>query len=303
MYSSNDKNLIDRILQASLKLARMKDRNTLETFKKMRKAAKPPKIMENMFSISTENAFSRNIWTLAPFQNRNKYHILFLHGGSYTVNITPVHWFLIGALINKLQCTVIVPDFPLAPEHNAEDVFEMMVPVYKGLVEKVGSKRLILMGDSSGGGLALALSQNLHENGIQQASGLFLLSPWLDVNMDNPEIQSIDKLDPILNIKGLIDCGIAYAGELDRKNYLISPLFGSMEGLPPIKLFVGTHDILMPDCRKFKEKAENTGLDLDYHEIKGLLHDGMLYPTPEGKLCRAEIIKKLRNTWKMEEHV
>ena len=295
MYTKKQQSIINRILEASLRLAQMKEKNTLEAFVKMRNRAKPPHLMENMFSISSKNIFNRKVWSISSRKDRKKQYILFIHGGAYAANFTPGHWFLIGALVDKLNCTVIAPDYPLTPEETVDNVFEMLIPVYKDLIERVGAEHVTLMGDSSGGGLALALSQHLHQKGIVQASQLFLLSPWLDVTMDNPEIIEIDKLDPILNIQGLIDAGIAYAGNLDRRNYLVSPLFGSLEGLPPITLFIGDNDILMPDCRKFKEKAESKGYTIDYHEIKGLLHDGMLYLTPEGKDCRLKIFDILKN--------
>ncbi len=298
MYTEKQQSVINRILEASLRLARMKEKNTLDAFKRMRNRANPPRLMENMYLISSEIYSGRKVWRIAPLKDQNEQTILFLHGGAYAANFTPGHWFLMGALVDKLNCTVIAPDYPLTPEETVDNVFEMLIPVYKDLIERVGAEHVTLMGDSSGGGLALALSQHLHQKGIVQPSQLFLLSPWLDVSMDNPEIIEIDKLDPILNIQGLIDAGIAYAGNLDRRNYLVSPLFGSLEGLPPITLFVGDNDILMPDCRKFREKAINAGYQIDYNEIKGLLHDGMLYPTPEGKACREFIFNSLKEKWR-----
>jgi acetyl esterase/lipase len=301
MYTEKQQSVVNRILEASLRLARMKEKNTLEAFARMRNRAKPPRLMENMFVISSKNTFNREVWSISSRKALKNKYILFLHGGAYAANFTPGHWFLIGALADKLECTVIAPDYPLTPEETVDDVFEMLIPVYIELIERVGAEHVTLMGDSSGGGLALAFSQHLHQEEIEQPSQLFLLSPWLDVNMDNPKIMEIDKLDPILNILGLIDAGIAYAGNLDRRNYLVSPLFGSLEGLPPITLFIGDNDILMPDCRKFKEKAINAGHQLDYNEIKGLLHDGMLYPTPEGKACREMIFNSLNNLWNKNE--
>jgi acetyl esterase/lipase len=286
MYTEKQQSTINRILEASLRLARMKEKNTFEAFTRMRNRSKPPRLMENIFNISSVNIFNRNVWNISPLKNRSKHYILYLHGGAYAAGFTPGHWFLIGALVDKLKQSVIAPDYPLSPEHQVEDVFEMLVPAYKNLIDRVGASHVTLMGDSSGGGLVLALSQYFHENNIQQPTRLVLLSPWLDVSMENPEILDVDKSDPILNIEGLIDAGKAYAGNLDRHHYKVSPLYGSLEGLPPITLFIGNNDILMPDCRKFKEKAETSGHPLNYSEIKGLLHSGMLYPTPEGKTCR-----------------
>ena len=296
MYTEKQQSVVNRILEASLRLARMKEKNTLDSFIRMRNRSTPPRMMENMFSISSQNIFNRNVWEISPLKDCKKHYIFFFHGGAYAANFTPGHWFLIGALVDKTKFTVVAPDYPLIPEHKVEDVFEMLVPVYQNLIDRVGAENVTLMGDSSGGGLTLAFSQYFHKNNMKQPARLILLSPWLDVSMENPEIVEIDKLDPILNIDGLIEAGKAYAGNMDLHHYMVSPLFGSLEGLPPITLFIGDNDILMPDCRKFKEKAETEGYTLDYHEIKDLLHDGMLYPTPEGKECRLKIVDILKDT-------
>lgn len=298
MYSNKEKSLIDRVLKASLELARMKEKNTYAQFRKMNDKCRPPRLMETMFAISSRETEGRAVWTLAPKQARNEYHVLFLHGGAYVVNMTPAHWFFVGALVDKLKCTVVVPDYPLTPDHDVEDVFDMMVPVYRELADRVGMSRLTLMGDSAGGGMALALCQLLYENKSTQPSQLFLLSPWLDVHMDNPEIKDLDAKDPVLNIRGLIDSGKAYAGERDRSDYLVSPIYGSLEGLPPVHCYVGTHEIMLPDARRFRDKANEFGLECHYHEIEGLIHDGMLFPTPEGKICREMIFTSIKTAWR-----
>lgn len=297
MYSIKEQSLIDHILKASLELARMKERNTYETFLKLNNKCRPHRLMNNLFKISSKDLAGRKVWTLAPKDDRIDRHVLFLHGGAYVVNMTPVHWFFIGAMIQALHCTVIVPDYPLLPEHGVEDIFAFIPSVYQELSERVGSSRITIMGDSAGGGLALAFCQYLHEKGLDQPAHLIMMSPWLDVNMDNPAIAEVDDRDPILNVQGLIDCGAAYAGKMDKRSYLISPLYGSLEGLPETSLFVGTYEVMLPDARKFRQKAQATNLMLDYHEVPGLIHDGMLYPTPEGTICRKTIFKTLKKRW------
>ena len=299
MFSNKQQSLVDRILKASLELARMKEHNTYETFLTMNDKCQPHKLMVNKFKISSENHEGRKVWALAPKKGGVEQYVLFLHGGAYVTNMTPVHWFFIGAMIQKLGCSVIVPDYPLLPDHHAEDVFKMLIPVYKKLIDRVNASHLTVMGDSAGGGMALALCQLLHEKSIEQPANLYLLSPWLDVHMDNPAIKKIDHLDPILNLQGLIDSGRAYAGSMERSSYLVSPIYGSLQGLPQTSLFVGTHEVMLPDSKKIKIKAQKSGLDLHYHEVEGLIHDGMLYPTPEGKLCRKLIFDTLRRKWSL----
>ncbi|MBN2780811.1 MAG: hypothetical protein JXR21_02470, partial [Candidatus Marinimicrobia bacterium] len=98
MPNQSENPLITRILEASLRLARMKERNTLSTFTALRERARPvrpPRLMDGMFAISVKVFKGRNVWTISPKEERSEYHILYLHGGAYAVNFTPPHWFFI----------------------------------------------------------------------------------------------------------------------------------------------------------------------------------------------------------------
>jgi acetyl esterase/lipase len=129
--------------------------------------------------------------------------------------MTPVHWFFIAAMIQALHCTVVVPDYPLLPGHGVKDVFDFVPKAYLDLTERVGASRITVMGDSAGGGLALALCQYLDKKLIDQPSYAVLMSPWLDINMDNPAIGEVEPTpetwisDPILSVRStarLRDC-------------------------------------------------------------------------------------------------
>jgi acetyl esterase/lipase len=115
------------------------------------------------------------------------------------------------------------------------------------------------MGDSSGGGICLALAQRLREENLPQPRRIVLLAPWLDASLSNPEIAALDNIDPFLDEDGLKYAGSVYARDVDPKNYLVSPLYGSLRGLARVTLFIGTCDILFPDCRKLRDLAAAEG--------------------------------------------
>jgi len=77
-------------------------------------------------------------------------------------------------------------------------------------------------------------------------------------------------------------------------SYLVSPINGSLKGLAPITLFVGTHDILVADCRRLKAKAATEGIAIDYREFEGMVHAWMLLQLPESKQTKSEITDKLK---------
>lgn len=198
-------------------------------------------------------------------------------------------------LVDALNCTVTAPNYPHAPEYYVHDVFALLLPLYAELAALAGSSNMTVMGDSSGGGISLALAQRLREEGLEQPGNIILLSPWLDATVSNPEIPEIDKIDPFLGVEGLKWGGQVYARNVDQKNYLVSPIYGNLKGLAPISVFIGTRDILFPDCRKLRDRAESDGVAISYHEYEGMLHDWMLVPLPESKRVLKEIVDRLRD--------
>ncbi len=93
-----------------------------------------------------------------------------------------------------------------------------------------------------------------HEN-IVQPYQIILLSPWLDITLSNPGINEVNGFEPLMGIEGLRQAGKKYAGEANPNHYLLSPIYGSLEGLGKISVFIGTKDILVADTRKLKALA------------------------------------------------
>ncbi|MBB3103201.1 alpha/beta hydrolase [Azomonas macrocytogenes] len=232
----------------------------------------PSPELQARYAISSKQAGGHTVWTIAPRTGATERQVLYLHGGAYVAGIAEMHWNSVAAFIDHCQCTFIMPDYPLAPQHTVDDALAMLLPLYGELVEMNGATHLTLLGESSGGGLALALAMRLREADLEQPADLILLSPWLDVTMNNPAIAEADKLDPILNVQGLQDAGKAWAGTHPLTDYQVSPIYGNLEGLAPIMLFMGTHDVFIADARKLAAQAKTARARLDYHEYDGMLH-------------------------------
>lgn len=171
-------------------------------------------------------------------------HLFYLHGGGYVMDIAAVHWDAIGLLCEKLGASATVPVYPLAPEHKAEEVLGAMRTLYTDLAERYGAENITVMGDSAGGGMSLALAQQLARDGGPRPGSLVLFSPWLDATGVGEGQREIEPRDRMLAISGLDACGRRYAGNLPLDDPRVSPLFGSLEGLPPMAIFAGTSDIL-----------------------------------------------------------
>jgi acetyl esterase/lipase len=238
----------------------------------------------------------RSVYTLKSKAGLSKLTILYLHGGAYIHNMTRQHWKFLGTLIEQTDCTIVVPDYHLAPEYSYLHSFEMVESLYLEVLQNCKPGNLVLMGDSAGGGFALALAQKLKAENIVQPSQIILLSPWLDLSLMNPDIKAINRYDPFLGIEGLRMAAFAYAGNTNISHYLLSPLNGSITQLGQISLFIGTNDILVADARKLKLKAEENEIKINYYEYPKMIHVWMLLMMPEAKRAKAQIVKLLRHS-------
>jgi monoterpene epsilon-lactone hydrolase len=251
--------------------------------------ALPSNRMHRHFSVTETIMKGSRVFTVGPRQGARREHVLYLHGGAYANDVIVWHWRMVERLVTRTACTVVVPLYPLAPEHTWRDAFGMVTPFYEALVTQVGAKNLIVLGDSAGGGMALSLAQQLRDAGRPLPSKLALIAPWLDVTFSDPCQSALAKTDRMLDIPGLRAAGRWYAGDLPPTAPQISPLFGSLSGLPPMAVWIGTRDILLADARRLKVQAEKDGARLTYYEYDGMFHDWPLAPVPEAERAIDEI--------------
>jgi len=199
------------------------------------------------------------------------------------------HWNFVFSLVKYSGYTVVFPDYPLAPQYCYKEVFKRMEVIYRELTEKHLAENIILMGDSAGGGLALALAQKFRDDHVVQPAHIIMLSPWLDLSMVNPDIPEIQKMDPFLSAIGLKAAGKAYARDISVQNPMVSPVYGEFHDLGKLSLFTGTYDILSADARKLKNICEEQGIEISYFEYPRMVHDWMLLGFPESKQVIKEI--------------
>lgn len=250
----------------------------------------PPPEVHRFCNIQKRQLKGRNVFTLTPKGAHSTTHILYLHGGAYVQSFVRQHWKFMSFLVRSTRCTITAPDYPLAPKSNYRDAFDMLMPLYKNVISESGSRNTILMGDSAGGGLALALAQKVLLEKMDQPRRIILLSPWLDITLKNPEIKEVDRQDPFLSVPGLRKAGLAYSGDSDPENYMLSPVNGPFEGLSPLSIFMGSREILAPDARKLVKLASDEGVTVEYREYKDMVHVWMLLNFRESKQAKKEIV-------------
>ena len=172
-----------------------------------------------------------------------------------------------------------------------EKAHKVVMDTYEKITEQHKDDEFYLFGDSSGGGLALSFLQRLKgKKELPFPSKTVLMSPWVDVSMTNEEIKDFEEKDPILPLNGLIVTGKQFAGDLDVKNPLISPIYGNMDNLGEIFLIFGTNEILYPDCLKLSDMLEiAVGTTVEIKIGENLCHDWILAPLKESEETVNEI--------------
>lgn len=246
--------------------------------------ARVPGYMKDEYNISEEEVENRPVYTITPKNGvTNELVIMYVHGGSYVGDLEKEHWKTCSDIINQLGCTIIVPDYPLTPKYNYKDTISMMETLYKQLIEKIDPSNFIVMGDSAGGGLSLALLEKVGEENIQMPNQTILISPWLDVRLNNPEIEEVEPNDPELNKSALKIAGENYAGKDGIDSYLVNPIDGPLDKLKNVSIFTGTNDILNPDIKILQERAKEVGTEINVYETEGATHVWLLYKYKDEK--------------------
>ncbi|MBQ1567018.1 MAG: alpha/beta hydrolase [Erysipelotrichaceae bacterium] len=215
--------------------------------------------------------------------------VIYLHGGGYVDEMLVFHWLMLDKITSKAKSTFIIPEYPLAPYYDFKDCYEKMSEFYKKVLEYYRDKKIILMGDSAGGGLCVGLSMYFSKLGLRQPDKLILLSPWIDLVMDNPEINNYIKDDPMLKYNDLKVDAEFWANGTSLRDYRLSPIYGDVTCLKDVTIFVGTHEFFYPDIIKFAEKLKENGIRNKLYVGEGLNHVYPVFPIPEAD----EAIKKI----------
>lgn len=256
----------------------------------------PPKLLQKLH-ISQDEVQGRQVYKITHPQKKSPKVVLYLHGGAYVNNLIKPHWDLIRALVELTGATFIIPDYPLAPQHQYPAVYAMLDEIYADLSQQVAPYDLVLMGDSAGAALVLGFAQQLVVQQKPQPSQLVLLAPWLDVSMANPAAATLEKTDPMLSIQGLRSAGLAYAGSPEATLLpQVSPLYGQLTGLAPMAIFIGTHDLLWADVQRLRELLDKARTPYRYWEYPKMTHVWMAVTfMPEAQHALREIAQLLND--------
>lgn len=212
-------------------------------------------------------------WWCHPRSARPNAAILYLHGGAYIAGAAYAHRHLAGQLAHRTEVDVFLPDYRLAPEHRFPAAADDAWAAWRGLAQ--GASRHAVVGDSAGGGLALGLLAMIAaraSDGAPVPRAAAVMSPTTDLAGTGPSMRSRAEADFILTEEmGRIATGMYLNGH-DPADPLVSPLYGDLTGLPPLRIDVGDAEILLDDSTRYAERASAAGADVTLAIWAGMPH-------------------------------
>lgn len=248
----------------------------------------------NMTHIEMKN-FSMKLLSLKENPNQD-YVILQLHGGGY-MGVVRNAYYVFAGLYNEVSrgCNVLTPDYRVAPEHPYPAALEDAVASYQWLLDKgYYGEQIIVAGDSAGGGLAMCLCMYLKDHHMPMPGGIVAMSPWTDLTASGESYETNFDKDPLFgNTKESMIYVNDYAGDHDKMDCYISPLFGDFRGFPPMLIQVGSLEMLLSDSVSVAAKAREQGVRVRLSIYEGMFHVfQMAYLNiPESKKAWAEVGK------------
>ncbi|MBB2991668.1 acetyl esterase/lipase [Mycolicibacterium iranicum] len=254
----------------------------------------PPFFFRAGLDVTRTEFEGMKVWSLTPRRNATDDVVVALHGGAYVATASIFHWWTYADMARDTGATVIVPLQTLVTKGGtAATEVPRTANFLTAVIDEHGAQNVSLFGDSAGGGLALAATQELVRRNATTPSRMVLLAPWLDVSMSDP--RSAEVRDPLLDIPNLVRSGAKWAGAAGTSDPMASPLFGSLQGLPPTVVYSSSRDLLTVDTVRLRDRVLAEGIpNVTFQFRAGLIHDWFTFPfLPDAHEDRAGVYADL----------
>ncbi|HHC7440798.1 TPA: alpha/beta hydrolase fold domain-containing protein [Staphylococcus aureus] len=228
------------------------------------------------------------------FRHQIDKKILYIHGGFNALQPSPFHWRLLDKITLSTLYEVVLPIYPKTPEFHIDDTFQAIQRVYDQLVSEVGHQNVVVMGDGSGGALALSFVQSLLDNQQPLPNKLYLISPILDATLSNKDISdALIEQDEVLSQFGVNEIMKKWANGLPLTDKRISPINGTIEGLPPVYMFGGGREMTHPDMKLFEQMMLQHHQYIEFYDYPKMVHDFPIYPIRQSHKAIKQIAKSI----------
>lgn len=188
--------------------------------------------------------------------------LLYFHGGGFRIASALAYRSYGSHLAAVLGARVLLVDYRLAPEHKFPKAVDDCFAVWESLLaEGIDTGRIVIAGDSAGGGLAASVTMHALADGVLPA-GVICCSPWVDLTITADTYDTNAESDKLFSRTSAEEAAPAYLGGADPMNPIASPLFGDWNGAPPLLILVGDAEVLLDDSRKLADVAKAAGVDV-----------------------------------------
>jgi acetyl esterase/lipase len=224
-------------------------------------------------------------WLQAPNALADRV-ILYLHGGGYVLGSIASHRGLAGRLSRAAAARVLLLDYRLAPEHPFPAALDDATAAYRWLLNQgADPARLVIAGDSAGGGLTIATLVALRDAGVALPAAAVCQSPWVDLEGLGESMTTKAAADPLVNKDMLSRLAAWYLHDTPARTPLAAPLYADLRHLPPLLMQVGTAETLLDDATRLADKATAAGVDVTLEPWEDMIHVWQLFAPmlPEGQ--------------------
>jgi acetyl esterase/lipase len=233
-------------------------------------------------------------WVTAPGARADA-ALLYLHGGGYAIGSIATHRMIAANISRAAGVRVLVIDYRLAPEHPHPAAVDDATAAYRFLLAQgLEPGNLAISGDSAGGGLTVATLLALRDAGDPLPACGAPMSPWVDLDQSAESYTTRGDLDPMVTAAGLKEMADWYLAGQDHKTPLASPLYADLNGLPPLLVQVGDHEVLLDDSVRLVERAKAAGVDATLEVGEECFHVYQAFPVPEAEEAIARLAAFVR---------
>jgi epsilon-lactone hydrolase len=228
-------------------------------------------------------------WVTAPNAVEDRV-FLYLHGGAYIMGSCNTHRYIASKLARSTAARVLVPEYRLAPENPFPAAIEDAVKVYRWLISSgFAPDKIIIGGDSAGGGLTLATLISLKDEEEALPALAVLLSPWTDMEGTGESMETRADVDPWLSPDASRTTPALYIRDMDPRHPLVSPIYADLSGLPTMLVHVGNDEILLSDSARLVDRARASGVEITFKIWDEMWHVFQTFAISEGQQAIDEI--------------
>lgn len=242
-------------------------------------------------------------WVFGRGSSADSPVILYLHGGGFIACSPETHRSLVGSLTTRLTARAFVPEYRLAPEHPYPAALDDAFAAYCYLLQRpdVNPNRIVIAGDSAGGGLAIALAMRVRDAGVtdpgvRAPAAVVAFSPWTDMAATGASIEENSERCAMFAAVTIRRASLFYLGDNDAQDPGASPVYGTYENLPPMLIHASSDEVLRDDSVRVAERAIAAGVTVQFRLWSGVPHCWQFFPAvlPEASESLALTVQFVR---------